>query len=121
VLARFPEYQVLLVEGGPLMAGYLGTMIAISMFISALGYLVLAGYLVSVRTISPVNGILFLGAPLLMFSPPLPFVLGTLGGFMLAVGVIWLGISIRVGIAHLSLASTLRIQDECFSHVGGHA
>lgn len=121
VLARNQEYLPLLSENGPLMTGPLGTMIGISMFIASLGYLLLAGYLVSSRTISLVNGILFLGAPLLLFTPPLPSAAGTIGGLLLGAAIIWLGVSVRMGLAHLSLASSLRIQDECFSHVGGHA
>ncbi len=121
VIARSPEYQPLLSETGPLLSGPLGTMIGISMLIAALGFLLLAGYLVSSRTIPVVNGILFLGAPLLMFTPPLPSAVGTVGGLLFGAAIIWLGVSVRMGLAHLSLASTLRIQDECFSHVGGHA
>ncbi len=118
VLARDPAYLALTSPSGPLMMGALGTAIGISMVIAAIGYLLLAWYLVDNRTISFANGILFIGAPLLVFAPPLTFAFGVIGGLLLGAGVIWLGISIRVGLAHRSLESRLRVQDECLSHLG---
>lgn len=118
VLARDPSFQPLLARGGLLMAGPLGIAIGLSMLIAAIGYLLLGWYLVDTGTIPAVNGILFIGAPLLVFTPPLPFALGIIGGLLLGTAVIWLGISIRAGFAHGSLESSLRVQDECLSHLG---
>ncbi len=118
VLARDPAYQSLMNPAGPLLAGGLGISIAISMAIAAVGYLLLAWYLASTRTISPVNAILFIGAPLLVFAPPLPHVIGVIGGLLLASAIIWLGYSIRAGVAHRSLVLSIRVQDECLAHKG---
>ena len=118
VLARDAAYQPLASLNGPLMTGALGTAIGITMVIAAAGYLLVAWYLVDSRMISVANGILFIGAPLLVFSPPLSFGFGVIGGLLLGAGIAWLGISIRVGLAHRSLESTLRVQDECLAHLG---
>jgi hypothetical protein len=117
-LARNPSLQYLAEPDGPLMTGAAGTAIGISVFIAAIGYLLLAGYLVMTRTITPANGILFIGAPLVLFSPPLTFSFGVIGGLLLGAGVTWLGISVRIGTAHESLASSLHVQDECLAHLG---
>ena len=121
VLARDSAYRPLLSETGPLLTGGFGLVIVTTMTIAAIGFLCLAGYLMSTKTISLANGLLFLGAPLLAFTPPLPFAFGIIGGVLLGAGITWLGISIRKGTAHDALASSLRMQDECFLHAGGHA
>lgn len=118
VLARDPAYQPLITAGGPLMSGGLGIAIAISALIAAIGFLAVAWYLVDTRTISIANAALFIGAPMLLFSPPLTPIIGTIGGVLLGAGITWLGFSIRVGVAHRSLESTLRVQDECLTHLG---
>jgi hypothetical protein len=121
VLARNPVYQPLVSQSGPLMTGALGTAIGISMLIAAVGFLFLAGYLVVTKTISFANGVLFIGAPLLVFTPPLTIAFGIIGGLLLGAAITWLGVSSLRGTAHQSLAQLLQIQDECFAHVGGHA
>lgn len=118
VLARSPELQQLTAPAGPLVTGALGTAIGISLFIAAIGYLLLAGYLVITRTISPANGLLFIGAPLLLFSPPLTFPFGVIGGLLLGAGIAWMGVSARSGVVHDSLISSLHAQDECLAHMG---
>jgi hypothetical protein len=118
VLARDPGLQFLTAPSGLFMTGAIGTAIGASLFIAAVGYLLLAGYLVMTRIISPANGILFIGAPLLLFSPPLIFPFGMIGGVLLGAGIAWLGISARSGVAHDSLSSTLQAQDECLAHMG---
>jgi hypothetical protein len=62
-----------------------------------------------------VNGLLFIGAPLLVFAAGPA---GLMGGLLLGGGLVWLGISIRSGIAHRSLATSLQVQDECLAHLG---
>lgn len=121
VLSHDPAYQPLLSQGGMLMSSSFGISIVISLVIAAVGSLLLAGYLVATKTITPVNGLLFIGAPLAAFTPPLPFAVGMIGGVIFGIGIAWLGASIRIGIGHQALASTLHIQDECFIHAGGHA
>jgi hypothetical protein len=118
VLARNPVYQPLASQAGPLMTGALGNAIGISMLIAAVGFLALAGYLVYTRTISFLNGLLFIGAPLLVFTPPLTPIFGVIGGLLLGSAIVWLGISARIGLAHRSLEPGLRIQDECLAHLG---
>ena len=97
VLARDPAYSPLISETGPLLSGGLGLALGITMLIAAIGFLCLAGYLTSTKTISLANGLLFLGAPLLAFSPPLPITFGIIGGVLLGAGITWLGISVRKG------------------------
>lgn len=118
VLARNPAYQPLLNPGSPLMTGGLGTAIGISLIITALGDLLLAWHLVDTGTISPANGFLFIGAPLIVLTPPLAHAFGVVGGLLLGAGVIWLGFSVRGGRAHAALESSLRVQDECLAHLG---
>jgi hypothetical protein len=121
VLAADPAYQPLLSENGPLMTGFFGFAVTTALFIAALGWLSLGAYLAATKTISTVNGLLFLGAPLMFFSPPLPLTFGILGGVLLGPGVTWLGLSIRRGVAHEALRETLRLEDECLIQAGGHA
>lgn len=118
VLARDPAYQPLLSPSGPLMTGALGTSIWISMLIAAVGFLCLAAYLAATKTISTGNGILFIGVLPLVFSPPLPLSIGIIGALLLGGAITWLGVSIQRGIAHQSLASSVRMQDECFAQLG---
>jgi hypothetical protein len=118
VLARDPAYLPLLSEIGPLMTGALGMAITISTATAALGYILMAGYLAVSKTISLANAVLFLGAPLMLFAPGVTFAFAVVGGLLLGAGITWLGLSIRRGIAHQWLASTLRVQDECLAHLG---
>lgn len=120
VLARYSAYQALLSRSGPLLHGTFGAMVLISHLCTALGFWLLAGYLVTTKTVSTVNGLLFFGAPLLAFSPPLSFSMGIIGGVSLGAAIIWLGVSIRTGTAHEALAKELRIRDECFIEAEGH-
>lgn len=121
VLASDTLYRPLMSENGPLLTGGFGFAVGITMVIATTGFLCLAGYLASTRTISFANAALFIGAPLLSFSPPLPFAFGIIGGLLLGGGFAWLGVSIRKGTAHDALALNLQIQDECILHSGGHA
>lgn len=118
VLARNPVYRPLVSQSGPLMTGALGTAIGLSMVIAAAGFLLLAWYLVHMKTISLLNGLLFLGAPVFVFTPPLAPAFGVAGGLLLGSALVWLGISVRIGIAHRSLEPDLRVQDECLAHLG---
>lgn len=122
VLSSDPAYTPLLAMSGPLMAGSFGVLAMLSSVILAVGFLLLGIYLISSSTVSFVNGLLFIiGAPLLAFAPPLPPVIGVVGGLILGIALVWIGISIRNGIAHESLAPGLRLEDECVVHAGGHA
>jgi hypothetical protein len=121
VLASDPAYQPLLSDTGPLMGGPFGIALMTSFAIISLGYVLLAVYLVVSNTISVVNGLLFIGAPLAAFAPPLPFAVGIVGGVLLGVAFLWLGVSIRKGTAHKALESDIRTQEECLVHSGGHA
>ncbi len=116
-----PAATRLLSENGPLFAGPFGIAIMASMAIISLGYVLLAVYLAATRTISAVNGLLFLGAPFAAFAPPLPYVTEIIGGVLLGVAIAWLGFSVRNGIAHKALEPEMRVQDECLAHAGGHA
>jgi hypothetical protein len=118
VLARNPAYQPLLSQGSPLMSGGPGTAIAASMAVTSLGFLLLSWHLLETRTISLPNAILFIGAPLMVFSPPLAPAFETAGGVLLGTAIAWLGISVRLGLAHKRLESRLRVQDECLAHLG---
>lgn len=107
---------------GPIMAGAFGVLALIAAVLVAAGFILFGGYLIWAKIISPVNGILFIiGAPLVAFSPPLPFVVMVIGGVLLGIALIWLGVSIRTGRAHDTLESTLRIHDECLAQAGGRA
>lgn len=122
VLANNPAYEPLLSETGPIMAGAFGISALIAAVITAVGSILLGGFLIWERIVSPVNGGLFIiGAPLLAFSPPLPFVVMVIGGVLFGIALVWLGVSIRTGRAHDTLESTLRIHDECLIEAGGHA
>lgn len=118
VLARDPVYQELLYRNGPLFSGLLGAGVSISFIVATIGLLALAGFLAARKTISFANALLFVGAPLLFLSPPLPFVYGLIGGLLLSVGVTWLGLSVRRGIAHHTIVVDLQLQDECLAHLG---
>lgn len=118
VLARNPAYQQLVSQNGPLLTGALGTAIGISMVISTTGFLLLAWYLVHARTVSLLNGVMFIGAPLVFFTPPLTQVFGAIGGLLLGSALVWLGISVRIGLAHRSLEPDIRVHDECLAHLG---
>lgn len=121
VLAGNSEYEVLMSITGPLLGGAFGTFVMLSYAITSVGALLLAVYLASTKTISLLNAALFLGAPLAGFVPPFPTVLGISGGVIFGVALIWLGISIRRGIAHEALAAGLGAHDDCFLEAGGHA
>ncbi len=122
VLAGSPAYEPLLRMTGPLMTGAFGALTMISMAIVAVGFILFGGYLIWAKIISPANGILFIiGAPLVAFSPPLPYAVGIIGGVLLGIALVWLGVSIRTGRAHDTLESTLRIHDECLAQAGGRA
>lgn len=121
VLAAHAEYEGLMSITGPFLNGAFGSMVMISLAIMSAGSLLLAAYLVATRTISILNGILFLGAPFAGFAPPFPTMLGIIGGVSLGAAIIWLGISISSGIAHQALAAGLDTYDECFLEAGGHA
>jgi len=121
VLAAHSEYEALMSITGPLMSGAFGSIVTISFAIMSVGSLLLAAYLVATRTISVLNGILFIGAPLAGFSPPFPTMLGITGGVILGTALIWFGLSIRSGIAHEAVATDFADYDECLLHAGGHA
>jgi hypothetical protein len=122
VLAASPAYEPLLGMTGPLMAGAFGAVITISMVIVAVGFILIGGYLISAKIISPANGILFIiGAPLAAFSPPLPYAIGIIGAVLLGSALVWLGMSLRTGRAHDTLETTLRIHDQCLAQAGGQA
>jgi len=121
-LAGSPAYEPLLSATGPVMTGAFGVLAMITAVIVAIGFILFGGYLIWAKIISPVNGILFIiGAPLVAFSPPLPYVAMIIGGVLLGIALVWLGVSIRTGRAHETLESTLRIHDECLAQAGGHA
>ncbi len=122
VLAGNPAYEPLLGVTGPLMTGAFGTLGMISMVILSVGFILLGGFLIGEKIISPANGILFIvGAPLASFSPPLPNILLMIGGVLFGIALVWLGASIRTGRAHDTLESTLRIHDQCLAQAGGRA
>jgi hypothetical protein len=122
VLAVNPAYEPLLSMTGPLMTGVFGALTMISMAIVAIGFILFGGYLIWAKVISPANGVLFIiGAPLAVFSPPVPYLVGIIGGVLFGIALVWLGVSIRTGRAHDTLESTLRIHDECLAQAGGHA
>jgi hypothetical protein len=120
-LGRSPVYQPLLSENGPLMGGTFGFMVIASLAIVSLGYILLAIYLATSKTISVMNALLFIGAPLAAFAPPLPFTVEIIGGVLFGAALLWLGVSIRRGTAHKALEGEMRIQDECLIQAGGHA
>jgi hypothetical protein len=121
VLSAHSEYEALLSITGPLMSGPFGTVVMISFAIMSVGSLLLAAYLVAMRTISLLNGILFIGAPIAGFAPPFPTMLGITGGVMLGAALIWLGLSVRSGSAHEALVAGFDSYDECLLQAGGHA
>ncbi len=122
VLAGNPAYETLLGMAGPLMTGAFGTLGMISMVILSVGFILLGGYLIEEKIISPSNGMLFIiGAPLAAFSPPLPNIVLMIGGVLFGAAMVWLGVSIRSGRAHDTLESTLRIHDQCLAQAGGRA
>lgn len=122
VLSRDPFFQVLLTGTGPLMTGSFGLVITATIIIAAAGWIFLAGYLTGTKTISVTNGLLlFIGAPLTAFSPPLPFSIGLIGGVLFGAGVTWLGLSMLTGTAHEALREMIRLEDECLIQAGGHA
>jgi len=121
-LGRDPAYQSLLRDNGPLMGGSFGFAVIASLTLVSLSYLLLAIYLIASRIISVANGLLFIGAPLAAFAPPLPYAVGIFGGVLFGVALIWLGVSIRRGTAHKALEVEMRFEDECLLlHAGGHA
>ncbi len=119
VLAGSPAYEPLLGMTGPLMTGAFGVSLAVSMAIVSVGFILVGGYLIWTKIISPVNGALFIiGAPIALFSPPLPHVLGIIGGVLTGCAFVWLGVSIQKGRAHETLEATLRVHDQCLAQAG---
>jgi uncharacterized protein (DUF983 family) len=111
VLAADPAYEPLLGITGPLMTGAFGVSVTISMAIAAVGFILIGGYLIWEKIVSPANGVLFIvGAPVALFSPPLPHVLGVIAGVLTGIAFIWLGVSINKGRAHDTLEATLHRQ-----------
>lgn len=116
VLAGSPAYEPLLGISGPLMTGAFGVSLTLAMAIAAIGFILVGGYLIVAKIISPVNGALFIiGAPIALFSPPLPHVLGIIGGVLTGCALVWLGVSIQKGRAHDTLEATLCVHDQCLA------
>lgn len=117
-LSRDPAFEPLLSGAGPIMNGPLGYLLWATMILGSVGYVLLAIYLVVSKTISPVNGLLFIGVPLASFAPPIPYALEIVGGVLFGIALIWLGVSVRTGTAHKALEESIRLQDECIAHAG---
>ena len=119
VLAGNPAYEPLLGMTGPLLTGAFGVYLMVSMAIAAIGFILVGGYLIWAKIISPLNGAFFIiGAPIALFSPPIPYVLGIIGGVLAGGALVWLGVSIQKGRAHDTLEETLRIHDQCLAQAG---
>ena len=96
VLAANPATQPLLDEAGPLFGGPLGLIFMSAGVTFALGTLLTGITLLRGGVLPRWAGLLLLiGGPLLAFSPPLPHLVGTVGGVLLGASYIWLGYALR--------------------------
>jgi hypothetical protein len=92
VLAAEITTQPLLDEAGPLFGGPLGLVFLAAGITFALGTL-LTGFTTLRAAVLPrwAGLLLLIGGPLLAFTPPLPHLVGTIGGVLLGLSYIWLG------------------------------
>jgi hypothetical protein len=94
-LAANTGASALLDETGPLFGGPLGIVLLIAGVSFALGSLLFGLALLRTPFAGRWAGALVLvGGPLLAFWPPLPQLVGTLGGLMLGLGYSWLGYTV---------------------------
>ena len=84
----------LLEETGPLFQGTLGTILLLTFAITSLSFVFLGILTIMKKTAHPVAGILLFGTPFLAFAPPLPYIVGLIGGIALGLGLTWVGISV---------------------------
>jgi hypothetical protein len=83
--------QALLDPAGSLLGGTLSTILLLSSSIFSLGCLLFCIAILRTRTATSVGGLLFLAGIPLAYWPPLPQLVGTIGGMLLGIGSIWFG------------------------------
>lgn len=91
-IAENPAGKALLDPAGPLLGGTLGLIFLLAALIFVVGS-VLFGFVIVRAGISPrwSGGLIAAGAPLVVFWPPLPHIVGVIGGLALGLGYIWIG------------------------------
>ena len=91
-LAQSPSAAQLLDEKGPLLGGLFGLIFLFTTSIYALGSVLYGVALLLSRSVPKLPIVLIiLGTPLLAFAPPLPYLLGKIGGAAMGIGWAWLG------------------------------
>jgi hypothetical protein len=95
VIAANTAGQALLDPAGPLFGGTLGLIFLVMGVSQALGFILL-GFATARAAVLPrwAGVLLLLGGPLLAFTPPLPQLVGTIGGVLMGASFVWLGYAI---------------------------
>lgn len=94
-----PAGQNLLDPAGPLFKGPLGLIFMSAGIFFALGQLLTGIATMRANVLPCWAGLLLIGAVLLAFSPPLPHLVGMVGGMVMGGGYIWLGYALSFGSA----------------------
>ena len=95
-LASSAAGQALLDPAGPLLGGALNVVLLVTGSIFSLGCLLFCITILRSGTAMRWTGLLLLGGILLAFWPPLPQLVGTIGGVLLGLGYIWFGYTLFV-------------------------
>lgn len=97
-LAADIKTQPLLDEAGPLFGGPLGLVFMISGLIFSLGAILTGLTIMRTSVLPRWAGLLLLGGPLLAFTPPLPHLVGVVGGALMGISFVWLGYALWSGL-----------------------
>jgi hypothetical protein len=109
VIAANAAGQALLDPAGPLFGGLLGLVLLLMAGIFALGTILLGIATFRAGMLPRWAGVLLaVGGPLLAFWPPLPQMLGTIGGVLVGVSFIWSGYTIWAGSGARALQPAMR-------------
>ena len=88
------QYADVLSETGPLMGGVFGTVLFVILIIMALSFVLLGITVIVRKYANPLAGIFLFGVVPFVFAPPLPWILGIIGGVLAGIGISWIGVSI---------------------------
>jgi hypothetical protein len=92
------EAPKLLDPSGPLLGGSLGVVFLLAGIIFALGAILFGIVIVRAGVLPRLSALPFIvGAPLLAFWPPLPYLVGVAGGVLVGIGFCWMGYALFSG------------------------
>ena len=91
-IAQSAAAQTLLDPTGPILGSPLGALFAVSIYVLGASLLLLGITIWRAGVLPRYAGVLLIvGAPLAVLTPPLPHILGNIGGTLIGLGYIWLG------------------------------